>query len=610
MRYPTPSDYVEALQMPDLAFSDPELAAGVVETNAMGLPRVITGAFAAVFRVDLPSERAATATSYAVRAFLVDDPDRAARYAAVGKRLAPLALPYFAPFEFQPRGITVGERRLPIVRMPWLDGRPLNAFVEAHRTDREALLALRAAWQEMLADLAAAGIAHGDLQHGNVLVQTADDRRPGLRLVDYDTVYVPALRGRKSPEVGQRNFQHPDRTESDFGPEIDHFPGLVFYTALTALAEDPGLWERFDTGENILFQSADFYDPRGSALFDALSRLDEAAPLAEALARACFLEPRAVPPLATAIDSGVEGGLSRRRRQPGDERDRGREGLAALALPAALLTAAIVIALAAAGWFAPAGLVAVVALVGLGVGAAREYRRLSPVRRRHRLAREANVLRQWVGDLEDQEAELGRERAAFLARTGSMREERLAELQEEALARRLKHHFVGELGTDREVGHRAVIRLKQARIRAAHHASGDRLATVKELSSSQRAAVAAWRDRLAARYADEVPEELSAAEERRLQRLVERRLESIAAEMARVREKAAVQRAELARVNSQLEALPRITPAVYAGYLLRLSRLPDARPLTPAGERRAMLRADRVPAGGADPKESWWEEHE
>ena len=38
--------------------------------------------------------------------------------------------------------------------------------------------------------------------------------------MDYDTLYVPALAGRESPELGHRNYQHPDRTRKDFGPML------------------------------------------------------------------------------------------------------------------------------------------------------------------------------------------------------------------------------------------------------------------------------------------------------------------------------------------------------------------------------------------------------
>ena len=48
---PTATDYAEAVQNPSVAFRDPELKAGQVTTNALGLPQARTGNFAAVFEV-------------------------------------------------------------------------------------------------------------------------------------------------------------------------------------------------------------------------------------------------------------------------------------------------------------------------------------------------------------------------------------------------------------------------------------------------------------------------------------------------------------------------------------------------------------------------------
>jgi hypothetical protein len=57
-----------------------------------------------------------------------------------------------------------------------------------------------------------AGVAHGDLQHGNVLLVPATDTdRLSLKLVDYDGMFVPALTGAQTGEVGHPAYQHPQR---------------------------------------------------------------------------------------------------------------------------------------------------------------------------------------------------------------------------------------------------------------------------------------------------------------------------------------------------------------------------------------------------------------
>ncbi|HZI38042.1 MAG TPA: hypothetical protein VFF24_07030, partial [Acidimicrobiia bacterium] len=109
--------------------------------------------------------------------------------------------------------------------------------------------------------LRGAGIAHGDLQHGNILVAPGGD----LRLVDYDGMWVPELDGLPGNELGHRNYAHPRRTRDDFGPAMDAFPSWVVYASLAALSIDPLLWGRLDGGDEcLLFRAADFADPAHS----------------------------------------------------------------------------------------------------------------------------------------------------------------------------------------------------------------------------------------------------------------------------------------------------------------------------------------------------------
>lgn len=595
MSYPTPSDYVEALQFPDAAFADPDLAAGRVDANALGLPQPITGAFAVVFSVRTDAGRVA------VRAFVTPQPDRAARYRAVEKHLAAHPVPAFVPFAYREDGLRVNGRAWPMVRMPWTEGVSLEAFVAEHRADPAMLDRLAEAWRALLAELAEAGMAHGDLQHGNVLV-ALDGDAPALRLVDPDAAFVPALAGRGAAEVGHRNYQHPDRTEAHFDASLDHFAGLVVYTALAALRADASLWDRFSTGENLLFRSEDFYDPEASALFAALSEIEAVRPLAEALARACYLDPRAVPSLEAVLSGeAVEGGAVRRREREAGRPAR-REGIARRGGAAALgITGLFVVGLATGS--VALLFVAVIAFGGWGLAVFRAHRRLSVVRRRRRLAREAAVLDRWIADLRDEQRGVLDQQRHALDHLDRLRAERLAELRDEALHAVLKHHFIGELSHDEAVGHTAVIRLKQAGIRTAFHATPERVAAARDLSPSQREAVAAWRDAYA--EAADVPEALSPTEERRLRRSIERRRDELTAEAARLEARIAVQAEERARLTAQAEALPDVSLATFGRYVLRLGSLPEARPVAvPAAAPREPVEPTASSSGSA-----WWDDH-
>lgn len=601
MAYPTPSAYQDALQFPATAFADPALAAGEPTTNALGLPQPITGAFAAVFPVETADGR------FAVRCFLTDVPGLRRRYRAIAEHLTAARLPYTVGFEYQPDGIRAGGTSYPILKMEWAEGEGLARFVERHLDRPDVLLDLAEAWRAMLADLAAADVAHGDLQHGNVLIEQEEDGLR-LRLVDYDAMWVPALRGHASAEVGHRNYQHPDRTESDFGAYLDHFAGLVVTTALVALAERPDLWATYGTGENLLFQAGDFYDPAASPLFADLRRIEAVRPLADALATACYLEPSGVPPLEAVLAGEMPEATGRReRREEARPAKRTRFEAAFVWLAAA----SVLVAAWLGFWRGEAGLVlAVIATIIMGVVGHRAYRRQPLVRRRQRIASEAAVLDRWIAELEDERARLVAERRAYLDGFETRRAGRLRALQDEALERRLRHHFLGELDADENVGHRAVVRMKAVGIRDAFHATPERVAEARGITSESRARVAAWRESLVARYAADVPEKLSQAEEQRLRRLAERRLKEFDDALVRVAAKIGVQREERARLERQRDGLPDLSPLRYLLFLLRLRPLPSTEPRSAA----PLLHRAEKPAGSerpavAEPTDgAWWEQ--
>ena len=162
----------------------------------------------------------------------------------------------------------------------------------------QALWRLARTWRAFVARLQHAGFAHGDLQHGNVLVDTSGQ----LRLVDLDGSWVETLRGEKRPrEDGHPNYQ---RTGRDWGRWMDTFPGLVVYTALLCLSRRPDAWRQLSDGENILFSADDFQQPGRTPCWDLLARIGDAevGDLAERLKDACDPGWKASGSLETLLD--------------------------------------------------------------------------------------------------------------------------------------------------------------------------------------------------------------------------------------------------------------------------------------------------------------------
>jgi hypothetical protein len=174
-------------------------------------------------------------------------------------------------FQYLSRGIKVRGEWYPILKMQWLEGDTLDVFVERNRADSAVMCDLTRQFLEMTIDLAESRIAHGDLQHGNILI--ADGQ---IRLIDYDGMYVPGLEGLPSEEIGHPNYQDPRRSGADFGPRLDNFSAWVIFLSLLALSVSPGLWDVLSAGEEcLLFRQEDFKSPESSSAFQALDSVQD-----------------------------------------------------------------------------------------------------------------------------------------------------------------------------------------------------------------------------------------------------------------------------------------------------------------------------------------------
>ncbi len=301
MRLPGAAAYMEALQDPATCFADPELAGASAALGPLGLPRAVSGNVAVVFRLDGSSGR-----SWAVRCFVRPLEAERARYEALRSHLATLDASWRVGFDLQPLGIRVDGGWWPVVKMEWTAAEPLLSYVRRHLWDGAALGYLAARVAALAERLRADGVAHGDLQHGNILVAPGGD----LRLVDYDGMYVPALAGWAGTERGHRNYQHPGRAVGDFGPRLDSFSAWSIYASIAALAADPLLWGRLDGGEEaLLLRHHDLEQPDRSAAFAAMEASDRpgVADLAALLRSFLALRPDEVPPLSHALGPAPAG---------------------------------------------------------------------------------------------------------------------------------------------------------------------------------------------------------------------------------------------------------------------------------------------------------------
>jgi len=328
--WPTAADYVAAVQDPAASFRHPALEGLRLRPGLMGLPAAATGQNAIVFDADGPDGRTALRcfTSVPARG---DDAYR---------RLETMDLPdVLVPVRWRDHALAVDGERWPVVTMPWIVGDPLQRWVGEHLHLPARIAALADRWVETARLLVACGVAHGDLQHGNVLITPDDD----VRLIDFDGVLLfdPVTGAHLTApptEVGHPNYQHPQRIEDGHVSRyVDTFSALLIHTTLRALVTDPGLWT-LHRGENLVLAQQDLIEPTSSDAFARMRASDDpvVARGADLLMRWCRSGVAANLTLADALGAeGARGAIG--RAGAGEYRSRAaeREASARTARPVA-----------------------------------------------------------------------------------------------------------------------------------------------------------------------------------------------------------------------------------------------------------------------------------
>ena len=243
--WPTQSDYKDSLQNPDTAFRDPDLKQSTAERSPMGVPRARSGAFASVYKMTGPKG------TVALKLFNFPNEDRAQRYKAVSdyleKELGPKKPPCVVKFQYHLEGMRVGKGWYPTLTMAWVKGVSLGEWVrqtiEKKTPDVAAMKKMAESWVSLVQQLQDTKIAHGDLQHDNVMVVN-----DAPVLVDYDGMCVPALdppdpkQKLEQLEFGKPAYQHPARCAEKLNSNLDNFSAWIILIAMRAIAADPQLY--------------------------------------------------------------------------------------------------------------------------------------------------------------------------------------------------------------------------------------------------------------------------------------------------------------------------------------------------------------------------------
>lgn len=260
---------------------DPRLAGFNTIEGVLG-PECYSGGFCLVYPVTDGTEK------YAFRVWHTEIEGIKDRLKKISSYLSTHPLPYFVDFDYVAEALNVydedgNSQKIDAVRMQWVEGKNLVLYIdsiisdsslsESEKSQRLKDLAMR--FKTMVGELHNVSIAHGDLQHGNIIV--ADDG--SILLVDYDSVYVPTFTDEEQVTSGMASYQHPCRKNNNYiaSKADDYFSEQIIYLSLLCYAERPSLWESIEERDeySLLFTESDLSDISRSLLFKDLCQIQD-----------------------------------------------------------------------------------------------------------------------------------------------------------------------------------------------------------------------------------------------------------------------------------------------------------------------------------------------
>ena len=267
MQYPLISEYVRAIQ--DASSNLDKLAHLVPVLDDHGEPYRSSGAFAVVFK--MKDEQ--TGKCYALKCFTEEQEGRAEAYRQIADELEFVDSSYVTSVKYLDKEIFVDssceEDEFPVLLMDWIDGETMENYIAENYQDNHAMAMLCYRFCKMAAWLRSQPFAHGDIKPDNIMVRPDGN----LTLVDYDGMFVPAMKGQKSPTIGTKDFSHPLRTVDDFNETIDDFALASIALSLKVISMNSTLLDTYGASDRLLFSESDYRTPSSSKAISALQDL-------------------------------------------------------------------------------------------------------------------------------------------------------------------------------------------------------------------------------------------------------------------------------------------------------------------------------------------------
>ena len=263
--YPLISEYVQAIRLSEDNLD--KLSGLQVVLDGDGRPIMSSGNFAVVFKM----KDETNGKFYALKCFTKYQEGRNKAYQQIAHELNSVSSPYLVSIKYLSKELFVNSTNsnnteFPVVLMDWVNGQTLDNYIKAVCYDKEEMIKLTSQFFKLAGWLLEQPFAHGDLKPDNILVKEDGS----LVLVDYDGMYVPAMKGQPAREIGSPNFRLPNRDINTFDRNIDDFPITTISLALRAITLKPDLLDEFNANDALLFVEKDFHNIAGCKLYHKL----------------------------------------------------------------------------------------------------------------------------------------------------------------------------------------------------------------------------------------------------------------------------------------------------------------------------------------------------
>lgn len=253
MNYPLISEYIEAIKSAEDNFELLSYLRPVLGDD--GLLVMTSGNFAVVFKMKDEQD----GKLYAVKCFTKEQEGRDESYKLISDELEFVSSNYLTPIKYLERELFVDtnqteETEFPVLLMDWVEGKTLDKYLHEKSGDKFLLEMIAYQFCKMSSWLLSQPFAHGDLKPDNILVK--DDG--SIVLVDYDGMYVPAMKGENAREQGSPGFRHPSRINGVFDDHVDDFPLSLIAMSLKAYSISPKLLDNYCNSDTMFFTEKEF----------------------------------------------------------------------------------------------------------------------------------------------------------------------------------------------------------------------------------------------------------------------------------------------------------------------------------------------------------------